>query len=101
MLRATPHLPSSPPSKSENASFSVAALLVQRCRGGAEGSLFSAADDIMATRASAEPRCLPPRRRRVGHCIGNGRRHGRSRVVAGVAAGVGLKYARFQSRQAH
>ena len=46
MLRATPHLPSSPPIKSQNASFSVAALLVQRYRGGAEGSLFSAAVEL-------------------------------------------------------
>ena len=37
--------PSSPPSKSENASFSVAALEDQRCRGGGAAFAFSAEGD--------------------------------------------------------
>ena len=45
-MLSTPHFPpSSPPSKSENASFSVAALLVQRCRGGGAAFAFSAEGD--------------------------------------------------------
>ena len=57
MLRATPHLPSSPPIKSQNASFSVAALLVQRCRGGGAAFAFSALGD---GRYDGNPRGLCP-----------------------------------------